>query len=154
MLAWEQLWREARKGDRWVSRTLSLGRMVRKGLKEKEEDHAESWGTILFWAEGNAKTLRKEQTCSIWGKPRVAVMECMERTEAGEEDGVRKGQSAHGFARKEFGWVLSEVGSVAGWVPWDRLPGGNAWAGCFWEGPLGIYIYSRVKEAGLAKRGV
>ena len=38
--------------------------------RKEDADHTGSWGTILFWAEGHAKTIRKEQTCSVGGKPR------------------------------------------------------------------------------------
>ena len=40
-------------------------------------------------------------------------MECVERTEGGEEVEFRQVQSAHGFAGKEFGSIVSEMGSVA-----------------------------------------
>ena len=62
---------------------------------------------------GTCKNHKEGTNLQCRWKTKVAVMECVERTEGGEEVEFRQVQSAHGFAGKEFGSIVSEMGSVA-----------------------------------------
>lgn len=72
-----------------------------EGLRSRQKEVQKPQGT-------NSECLRNSR------KTKVAVIECKERRERREEVGDRQAQSEQGLTRKEFGPVLSEIGSAAG----------------------------------------